>query len=142
MPGFQHLPTPCALLSPPWICSLKQVFAEYGIFNANVDHFAVARYAFEILPVGSVIPTENFDSVPLLADVRIFMGDNPKFQNVAQLVFELLLYCMVLGYFTRAAEIATEFGSLYAYVADTWNFLDIMNVFTFMGIVIARFVYV
>ena len=52
--------------------------------NANVDHFAVARYAFEILPVGSVIPTATFDSVPLLADVRIFMGDHPKARNVAQ----------------------------------------------------------
>ena len=57
---------------------------EYSIYNANVDHFAVARYAFEILPVGSVIPTATFDSVPLLADVRIFMGDHPKARNVAQ----------------------------------------------------------
>lgn len=83
------------LESANWIDSkTRAVFVEYGVYNANVDHFAVARHAFEIVPSGLVLPTETFDSVPLLADVRIFMGDNPKPENIAQMFFEFTLYAV------------------------------------------------
>ena len=83
------------LESANWIDSkTRAVFVEYGVYNANVDHFAVARHAFEIAPSGLVLPTETFDSVPLLADVRILMGDNPKPENIAQVFFEFTLYAV------------------------------------------------
>lgn len=49
---------------------------------------------------------------------------------------------MILGYFTRAADIATEAGSIYAYLMNPWNLCQILNVFTFTGIIIVRFIYV
>ena len=44
--------------------------------------------------------------------------------------------------FIAPTKVATEFGSIFAYLTDPWNALDILNVITFMGIIVTRFIYV
>ena len=119
----------------------RVVFVEFSAYNANVDHFAVARYAFELLPAGLVVPSLVCDSVPLLADLRVFMGDHASTKSIALVTIEFMLYAMVLSYLTKVADVAAKYGSLGNFLADGWNVLDVINVFSFACLVVTRAIY-
>lgn len=119
----------------------RAVFVEFSTYNANIDHFAVGRLAFEILPSGLVVSSSIYDSVPLLSDLRIFTNDGASYKAIALLVLEFTLYGMVLAYLLRAADVASAAGSMKAYFKDPWNLLDILNVVCFLGLVITRATY-
>jgi len=42
-------------------------------------------------------------------------------------IFEFLLYAMVLFYLTKVADIAAKFANLKTFMSDAWNFLDVLN---------------
>jgi len=119
----------------------RAVFAEFSLYNANVDHFAVVRYAFEFLPSGLVVPSMVLDSVPLLGDLRVFTGDGSSAHSVGVISMEFALYAAVLAYLTKVADVAADAGSIRAFLKNGWNILDLLNVWTFSCLVVVRAIY-
>jgi len=119
----------------------RAVFVEFSVYNANIDHFAVARFAFEILPSGIVKANSVYDCAPLLADIRVLMSDNASLQDTVLCVLELVLYVMCIAYLVSAADVASAAGNLAKYLSNGWNLLDAINCISICALVVVRCMY-
>lgn len=82
----------------------RAVFVDLSFYNAQVDQVVTIRHVFEQLPTGTVIPTLDLDSVPLLSDLRVLENDATNARRVVALVMEIVLYVCIFMYLRRASD--------------------------------------
>ena len=73
--------------------------------------FGTARFVFEFLPSGALVPSVELDSVPLLTDLRALQGDGSTTVKLVTVLLEFSLYAMVLAYLVTAADEIVDYRS-------------------------------
>merc|ERR1712070_684000 len=92
----------------------------------------------EIFPTGVVVPTAEFDPLPLFTDLRALKFDATTATRMAAIWMEFVLYAYVYGFLAQASDEMARLGSLQAFMLDGWNQLDIINVIIFVMVLLVR----
>jgi hypothetical protein len=116
----------------------RALFFDYSLYNANNDQFLSCRILFELMPTGAIVPFTELIPAALLTDVRAFEGDNSSTSDLVQVIFEFLLYVIIIAYLTRASDDIAEYSSFSAYLMNPWNTLDLLNVACFLAVIAIR----
>ncbi|GMH80521.1 hypothetical protein TrST_g2944 [Triparma strigata] len=116
----------------------RALFLDFGLYCPNNDQFLSGRVIFEFTPTGAILPFMELIPAALLTDVRALTQDESSAVDLAQLIFELVLYVVIIAYLTRASDKIAEYPSFSAYLANPWNSLDMMNVACFIAVFAIR----
>ena len=63
---------------------------------------------------------------------------NRKTTDLVQVIFEFVLYFIIIVYLTKASDEIAKHGSFSGYITNFWNLVDIMNVFSFIFVIALR----
>jgi len=80
----------------------------------------------------------SLEPAALLTDIRAIESDNSSKVHMTQVMFEFILYIMIIIYLLRASDEIAKFGSLTGFLGNFWNLVDISNVFVFICIIAIR----
>ena len=93
----------------------RAVFAEFSVYNPNINLIMVSTILIEFLPAGSIITSARFDTLNLFSD----LGGLTSFKNVCLFVFmAFIVYYM----FAQLRLLVNE--SLSEYFANFWTFIE------------------
>ncbi len=116
----------------------RALFFDYTLYCPNNDQFLSARVSFEFLPSGAIVPFTELIPAALLTDVRAFEQDNSSTIDLVQVIFEFVLYVLIIAYLTRASDDIAQYESFYHYLLNPWNTLDMLNVMCFLAVIAIR----
>jgi len=116
----------------------RALFIDFSVYCPNNDQFMSVRTLFEFTPSGSVIPFMEIIPAALLTDVRALTQDASTTVDQVQVIFELFLYVIIIAYLTRASDRIAQYPSVWHYLANPWNTLDILNVLCFICVFAIR----
>lgn len=88
------------------------MFVDASFFNAQVDHVVIARFAFEQLPTGTIVPTMDIDSAPLFTDLRVLEEEHTKLTQKFHFACEIIMYGCILMYLVTASDDIIAAGSV------------------------------
>lgn len=96
------------------------------------------RTLFEFPPSGAIVPFMEIIPAALLTDVRALVQDASTTTDQVQLYFELFLYIVIIAYLTKASDRIAQYKSVWHYLRNPWNTLDILNVLSFICVFAIR----
>ncbi|GMH69539.1 hypothetical protein TrLO_g5573 [Triparma laevis f. longispina] len=116
----------------------RALFMDFGLYCPNNDQFLSGRVVFEFTPSGAILPFMELIPAALLTDVRALTQDESTGVDLAQLIFELVLYIVIIAYLTKASDKIAEYPTFSSYLANPWNSLDMLNVACFIAVFAIR----
>ena len=116
----------------------RALFIDFSVYCPNNDQFMSVRTLFEFTPTGAIVPFTEIIPAALLTDVRALVQDASTTTDQVQVAFELLLYVIIIAYLTKASDRIAQYPSVWSYLANPWNTLDILNVLCFICVFAIR----
>merc|ERR1711988_420610 len=121
----------------------RATFIEFTVYNANADLFVMVRLCVETTSAGTVIPSYHVMPARLLNTYRVFAGDGVKPIAVRYVVYEFILYVLVILYILVEIKEARAERKLYlegrgpGYLVG-WNIVDVVNLSLFLYVIVLR----
>jgi polycystin 1L2 len=93
----------------------RAVFAEFSIYNPNINLFMVSTILFEFLPSGNILASARFDPLNLFSEYDSYVGMRIAFG---------VLYLVFVFYFMITQTISIYKLGVKKYFCTFWNILD------------------
>ena len=116
----------------------RALFMDFGLYCVNNDQFLSGRIVYEFSPTGAIMPFMELIPAALITDIRALTQDESTPVDLAQVIFEFLLYIVIIAYLARASDKIAKYPSLGAYFANPWNSVDFLNVGCFIAVFAIR----
>ena len=96
----------------------RAIFAEFAVFNPNINLVMVATILVEFLPSGSIIATSRFDPLNLFNEIgQGFFSLN----NVSLVCFALFV---IYFFIMEVRKIFSKLHVLKEYTSDFWSYIE------------------
>lgn len=115
-----------------WINRLTtMVLLEFVVFQPSTNLFAFARYTFESLPTGGILPSYRIDPISFASSA------NPSFSSVFIVCYVMIVLILIYSIYHEIKEMRQLKRK---YFKDIWNFIEMAFIsFTIATIVIFFF---